>query len=103
MQENQNIHPSQSLWASPNILVKKKDGALRFCMDYRHLNAHNTWDAYPLPGIENSLAVLGHAHYFCTLDQASGYWQSPIAPEDQEKMAFVIPWDCMSFFKCHSG
>lgn len=72
-----------------------KDGVLRFCMDYWPLNAHATWDAYPLPRIEDFLAVLSHARYFLTL-----VWilAGPRLPhEDQEKTDFVTPMGLYEF------
>ena len=71
------------------VLVKKKDGSLRFCVDYRRLNQCTIEDSYPLPYIEDSLSALGNANWFTTLDLASGYWQVPVYPDDADKTAFV--------------
>lgn len=79
------IVPSCSPWASPIVLVRKKDGTLRFCADYRKISAVTHKDAYPLPRIEESLASLGNAKYFSTLDLASGYWQVGVSPPDRGK------------------
>ena len=83
------IEPSASPWSSPVVLVKKKDGSVRFCIDYRRLNCVTVKDSYPLPRIDDSLDCLGKAKWFSTLDLASGYWQVPLYPDDQEKTAFV--------------
>ena len=89
MQETGVIQPSNSPWTSPIVLVRKKDGSLRFCIDYRHLNSVTKVDTYPLPRIDDLLDQLGKSKYFSTLDLASGYWQIPVHPDSQEKTAFV--------------
>ena len=66
------IRPSNSPWASPIVLVRKKDGTHRFCVDYRGLNEVTLADTFPLPRITDQLAG---TKYFSTLDLASGYWQ----------------------------
>ena len=68
------VQPSTSPWASPIVLVKKKDGTIRFCVDYRQLNDVTRKDAYPLPRIDETLDALSGAKVFTTLDLASGYW-----------------------------
>jgi len=82
------IEESFSPWVSP-VLVSKKDGTLRFCVDYRKLNAVTVKDSYPLPRIDDLLELSGNA-WFTTLDLKSGYWQIKIRPEDKEKTAFSV-------------
>ena len=85
------IRPSQSPWASPIVLVRKKNGALRFYIDYHKLNHITRKDAYPLPRINDTLNTLAGARWFTTLDLASGYWQVEMDAKDREKTAFCTP------------
>ena len=79
------IEPSSSPWSSPVVLVTKKDGYTRFCVDYRKLNDVTVKDAYPLPLISDCLETLSGAKYFGTMDVNSGLWQVGLAPMDKEK------------------
>ena len=71
------IAPSESEWASPVVLVSKSDGTLRFCVDYRRLNALTLRDSYPIPRMDECMDSLGEARIFTTLDANCGYWQIP--------------------------
>ncbi len=87
------IEPSMSEWAAPVLFVPKKDGKLRFCIDYRKLNSMTVKDSYPIPRMDECIDTLGEARVFSTLDAYSGYWQMNVAKKDRPKTAFV----------CHSG
>ena len=86
------IEPSQSPWASPVVLCKKKDGSWRFALDLRKVNSVTIKDSYPLPRIDDSLDALRGKpgeRWFSTLDLASGYWQIEMDPQDAPKTAFI--------------
>lgn len=105
--EAQVIRESCSPYASPIVLVKKKDGSLRMCVDYRQLNSKTRKDAFPLPRIEESLDALTGARWFSTMDLASGYNQVPVTEADRPKTAFCTPfglfeWNRMPFGLCNA-
>jgi hypothetical protein len=86
--ERGQIEESTSPWSSPVVLVKKKDKTIRFCIDYRRLNAITIKDAFPLPRIDEIFDQLTHAIYFSKFDFKSGYFQVPLSKEDRPKTAF---------------
>ena len=83
------IEPSNSPWASPIVLVSKKDGTTRFCVDYRKLNDVTVKDGYPLPKVDECLDALAGSKWFNCMDLNSGFWQIMVEPEDQMKTAFT--------------
>lgn len=91
------IEPAASPWTSNVVLVKKKDGSYRFCVDYRQLNAATYQDAYPLPHIETCLNSLKGASWFTTLDLRAGYHNIPIKESDRDKTAFVTRRGCWRY------
>ena len=95
------VEPTDSAWSSPVVLVKKKDGSWRLCVDYRQLNAVTKKDAYPLPRIDDSLDALSGSAYFSTLDLVSGYWQVPLDKGAQEKAAFATRGGLWKWWSCH--
>ena len=83
--------PSKSSWASDVVLVKKKDGRMRFAVDYRQLNSITKRDAYGPPNPQSILDKLDGSVYFSCLDVASAYWCVPMREKDVEKTAFHTP------------
>ena len=81
------IQPSHSPWAAPIVLVPKKDGSLRICVDYRKLNAVTTPDSFPNPRVEDLLDGMSSAKFITILDLARGYWQVPMEPASRVKTA----------------
>ena len=101
------IEESDSPWASPIVLVKKKDGSQRLCVDYRKLNSVTVKDAFPIPRIDDTLDALAGATWFSTLDMSSGYWQVELTAEAAEKSSFVArsglyKWKVMPFGLCNA-
>ena len=92
------IKKSQSPWSSPIVLVRKKDGKLRFCIDLRKLNQRTVRDNYSLPRIDHILELLIGAEWFCTLDLKSGYWQVELTDEAKPLTAFTC--GPLGFYEC---
>ena len=82
------ISPSNSPWAAPIVVVRKPDGSIRSCVDYRQLKSKTVKDAYPIPRIEEAIDNMSKAKYFTTLDLAAGYWQVGLTNADCAKSAF---------------
>lgn len=91
------IQPSSSPWASPVVLVRKKDGKQRFCIDFRKLNTLTQRDVYPIPRIEDCLTALGGNRFFSSFDLFSGFWQISMASEDKQKTAFIVDGGLFEF------
>ncbi len=97
MQDAGVIQPSCSPWASPVVMVRKKDGTHRFCVDYRELNSVTKADTFPLPQIDDLLDQIRDSRFFSTLDLAASYWQIRVEPGSREKTAFVTPQGLYEF------
>ena len=91
------IEPSSSAYSASIVLVTKKDGSLRLCVDYRKLYKSSQTDAYPMPRIDDPIDGLGNSWYISTSDLTKGYWQVPVAMEDRPKTVFVTPYGLYQF------
>ncbi|CAF4520247.1 unnamed protein product [Didymodactylos carnosus] len=91
MLDNHVIRPSTSPWSAPVVIIRKKDGSPRFCVDYRKQNLITERDVYPSPRIDDIIDKLVGSQYFTTLDLKAGYWQIPIEEQDKKKTAFITP------------
>ena len=94
------IRPSNSPWCNAVVLVRKKDGSLRFCIDFRKLKSLTVKDSHPLPCICETLESLAGAAHFSTFDMNSGFWQVPMAEESKQYTAFTL--GSMGLYKCES-
>ena len=92
LQQQGSVRPSSSPWASPIVLVRKKDGSIRPCVDYRRLNLVTKPDAFPLPRTEDCLDAMAGSVLFSTLDITSAYNQIPVRKEDIPKTAFITKY-----------
>ncbi|XP_043263107.1 uncharacterized protein LOC122403574 [Colletes gigas] len=97
------IEESESPWAAPVVMVAKKDGGVRVCVDYRRLNAITVTDTYPLPRIDDLIHATTSTRFMTTLDLRSGYWQIPVHQKDQEKTTFVTPFGTYRFKRMPFG
>ena len=96
------VTETDSPWSSPIVLVKKKTGQWRFCVDCRRLNDCTIKDAFPLPRIDDIMDSLAGQSYFSSLDLTSGYWQVEMNTDSHDKTAFSVPgahfsWNAMPF------
>ena len=97
------ISPSTSPWSSPIVIVSKKNGETRFCVDYRKLNSVSVPNSYPLPNIDDVLAAFNGAKYFSKLDLKSGYFQIEMTEEAKPKTAFVTHMGLFQFNRLPFG
>ena len=93
------IRESNSSFASPIVIVKKKDGSYRICVDYQKLNKLTGADLEPMTTAEDLFQPLGKSKYYSKIDLSKGYWQIPVADEDIEKTAFITPDGTYNFLR----
>ena len=94
------IQPSNSPWCNAVVLVRKKDGSLHFCIDFRKLNSLTVKDSHPLPCICETLESLAGVAHYSTFDMNSGFWQVPMDEESKQYTAFTL--GSMGLYKCES-
>jgi hypothetical protein len=97
------IRPSVSEWASAPVLIRKRCGSVRWCVDYRLLNALTTKDVFPLPLVDECLDTLVGNVLYSKLDANSAYWQVKIKPEDCSKTAFITKYGLFEFARMAFG
>ena len=98
MEQSGIIEPSSSSWASPIVLVKKKDALFVCVLTIVSLTACLMWNAYPMLRIDNLINHLGGARFITTLDLTQGYWQVPVFDVDCPKTAFTTPFGLFQFW-----
>ena len=103
LMEKDFIYPSSSPWGCPAIFVKKKDGTLRMCVDYRPLNAVTVKNKYPLPRIDTLFDQLAGAKVFSKIDLRSGYHQIKIRLHDIPKIAFSTRYELYEYLVISFG
>lgn len=100
---NGTIEECESSYAAPVVLVSKKNGKMRLCVDYRKLNAITKADRYPLPRLDDLLHSARRASYMTTIDLRSGYHQVSVRVQDQDKTAFITPFGTFRYTKMPFG
>ena len=97
------IEECDTPWASPVVMVPKRDGTIRLCIDYRKLNSITTPDVYPLLRMDDLLHSAGKSRHITTLDLQAGYWQIRVRTEDRDKTAFICPFGLYRFTRMPFG
>ena len=84
------IQPSKSPWCNAIVLVRKKDGTLRFCINFRKLNARTKKDSYPFPRMQETMESMVGARFFSSMDLKSGFWQVRMSEKSRQYTAFTV-------------
>ena len=92
------IKHSKSAWSNAVVLVRKKDGGLRFCIDFQKLNARTRKDTFQLPQIHDAIDALSGSKYYTTVNLLSGFWQTPMEESSKQYTAFTV--GTLGFFQC---
>lgn len=103
MLKEDSIELSKSPWTSPVIMIPKKDGSNRVCIDYRKLNAKTIPDRYPLPRIDDLIHYAKSSRLMSTIDLCSDYWQVEVYEQDRVKPAIITPFGMYQFKKMLFG
>ena len=97
------VTESKSQYASPIVIVRKKNGTMRLCVDYRTLNSRTLLDQYTVPVVQDALDCLHGCKWFSVIDLKSGFYQIPMKPQDKENTAFVCPAGFFQFERMPQG
>ena len=97
------IEEKPSEWASPIVMVPKKDGSKRLCVDFRKINTVAKCPAYPIPKIQDIFRILQGSKYFTSIDLAKGFWQIGLSPESQPKTSFTTCFGQFQFIRLPFG
>jgi hypothetical protein len=101
MLELEVIEPSNAPFSSPIALIRKKDGSIRFCLDFRQLNKCTVFDAEPMPNMEEMFSKISKHKYFSKIDLSKGCWQVPLSDSAKPLTTFETPRGLFSSGKCH--
>ena len=96
------IRKSKSAYSSPLVCIRKKDGSLRICVDFRQENSKTVPDKQPIPKVQDILNNLGGNKWFTVLNQTCAYYQGYIAKRHRHITAIATPWSFLNGVKCHS-
>ena len=97
------VEKSRSPWSSPMVPVRKLDGSVRLCVDYRTVNVLTESDPYHMSRVDEMLELVGESHILMKIDLTKGYYQIPVIKQDLPKTAFCMPWGKFQFTRMPFG